>query len=254
MPSVAEGREVHDVDWKSELQRALRPYGIDFVDLPDEVKRVLENRQRFTIVEGENPIDFYRGRIDAQNLIQKVLRHDQSTLAVQQMKIYAIHNGITQNDREPLQLEAIKSYPGLEGPYVHRIPDELLDEDGVTQTTIQGGTQLPGRLILWTSEHNMPARHKVLRPRWRLSYRSSREMLGSKSVSEIAPATPGAIQSLEQSIRFCRNWTNVWTSDVKNRDCSSSNHEEDAITPDDQMPNGYAQFFALRRERAGQRH
>lgn len=38
----------------------------------------------------------------------------------------------------------------------------------------------------------MPARHKVLRPRWRLSYRSSREMLGSKSVSEIAPATPGA--------------------------------------------------------------
>src|ERR1051325_3793235 len=44
----------------------------------------------------------------------------------------------------------------------------------------------------------------------------------------------------------------VWTADVKNCDCSSSNREEDAITSDDQMPNGNTQFFALRRERKSQ--
>jgi len=107
-------------------------------------------------------------------------------------KAIAIHNGITENDGSPLQLEAITPYPSLEGSYVHEIPDELRDEDEVAQSTTQGGTKPSGRLILWTSEHNMPARHKVLKPRWKLSYRSGHEMLGSKTISEIAPATPGA--------------------------------------------------------------
>jgi hypothetical protein len=44
----------------------------------------------------------------------------------------------------------------------------------------------------------------------------------------------------------------VWTADVKNRDCFSSNREEDAITYDDQMPNRNTQLFALRRERTTQ--
>lgn len=192
VPSVAAGREVHDVDWRSELQRVLLGYGLEFEDLPSECRKALERRQRFTVVEGENPVDLYRGRIDVQNLIQRILRHDQSTLAVQQMRIYAIHNGVTQNDSKPLELEAILPYPGLEGPFIYEIPAELRDEDGVTQPTTQGGTKPAGRLLLWTSEHNMPARHKVLRPRWKLSYRSSQDMLGSKSISEIAPATPGA--------------------------------------------------------------
>jgi hypothetical protein len=192
MPSVAEGREVHDVDCKNELQRALVPYGLEFDDLPAEFKRVFERRQRFTLVEGENPVDFFRGRIDAQNLIQKVLRHDQTMLAVQQTKIYAIHNGITLNAGRPLELEAIRPYPGLEGPFISEIPDELVDEDGVAQSTTQGGTKARGRLILWSSEHNMPARHKVLRPRWKLSYSAGPQMLGSKSISELVPGTPGA--------------------------------------------------------------
>jgi hypothetical protein len=192
MPSMAEGREVHEVDWKTELQRSLQPFGLEIEDLPNEIKTVLDRRRRFTLVEGEDPVDLYRGRIDAQGLLQKVLRHDQSTLAVQQMRVYAIYNGITQNEGKPLELESIRPYPGLEGPYICEIPDELLDEDGVPQSTTQGGTKPRGRLILWTSEYNMPARHKVLKPRWKLSYRAGHQMLGSKSISEIAPATPGA--------------------------------------------------------------
>ena len=192
MPSVAEGREVHDVDSKTELQRALIWYGLEFEDLPGEFRKVLERRQRFTLVEGENPVYFFRGRIDAENLIQRALRHDQTTLAIQQMRIYAIHNGVTLHDGRPLELEAIPPYPGLEGPFIYQIPEELVDEDGVTQSTTQGGTKPRGRLILWSSEHNMPARHKVLRPRWKLSYRAGPQMLGYKSISEIAPGTPGA--------------------------------------------------------------
>ncbi|HUS13137.1 MAG TPA: hypothetical protein VMZ30_21880 [Pyrinomonadaceae bacterium] len=192
MPSVAEGREVHDVDCKSELQRALAPYGLEFDDLPGDFRKVVERRQRFTLVEGEKPVDSYRGRIDAQTLIPKVLRHDQTMLAVQQTKIYAIHNGVTLNVGKPLELEAIHPYPGLEGPFIYEIPEELVDEDGVAQSTTQGGTKARGRLILWSSEHNMPARHKVLRPRWKLSYSAGPQMLGSKSISELAPGTPGA--------------------------------------------------------------
>jgi hypothetical protein len=44
----------------------------------------------------------------------------------------------------------------------------------------------------------------------------------------------------------------VWTADVKNRDRSSSNRKEDAITSDDQLPNGNTQLFALQRERTSQ--
>jgi hypothetical protein len=192
VPSIAEGREVHEVDWKTELQRALQPYKLGIEDLPNELKRALERRQSFTLVEGEEPEGLYHGRIDAPSLLQKVVRHDQSTLAVEQMRIYAIHNGITQNNGKPLALESIRPYPGLEGPYIHEIPDELLDEDGVLQSSTQGGTKSLGRLILWTSEHNMPVHRKKLKPRWKLSYRAGHQMLGSKSVSEIVPATPGA--------------------------------------------------------------
>ena len=44
----------------------------------------------------------------------------------------------------------------------------------------------------------------------------------------------------------------VWTADLKNRDCSSSNREEGAITSCDQMPDGNTQLFALGRERTSQ--
>lgn len=192
MPSVAEGREVHDVDCESELKRNLLCFGLEYSDLPSDFRKALERRQRFTLVEGQSPVNSYHGKIDAPSLIQRVLRHDQTTLAIQQMRIYAIHNGVTLNEGKPLELEAIRPYPGLEGPFVFEIPEELVDDDGVPQSTTQGDTKPRGRLILSTSEYNMPARHKVLKPRWKLSYRAGQQMLGSKIISEIAPGTPGA--------------------------------------------------------------
>ena len=151
MPSVAEGREVHEVDCESELRRVLVSYGLEFTDLPNEFRKALNRRQRFTVVEGEDPVNVFRGRIDALSLLQRVLRHDQTTLAIQQIRIYAIHNGLTLNNGRPLELEAIAPYPGLEGPFISEIPEELIDDDGINQSTTQGGTKPRGRLLLYTS-------------------------------------------------------------------------------------------------------
>src|SRR6266404_4941344 len=191
IPSVAEGREVRDVDWSVELQRALEPYGLEPTDLPSEVQESIRRRRCFTLVEGNDPTGLSRGRIEAPALLARVLRHEQSTLALQQMRVYAIQNVLTMNEGKPLTLHAIRASPGLEGPFIHAIPAELPDDDGVPQSTTQGGTKEPGRLILFTSKDNMPGRHKVLKPRWKLSYRAGHQMLGSKIMSEIAPATPG---------------------------------------------------------------
>lgn len=66
------------------------------------------------------------------------------------------------------------------------------------------------------------------------------------------------MKTLEESItqwkldQTVSSGISVWTADVKNRDCSSSNREEDAITSDDQMPDGNTQLFALWGERTSQ--
>jgi hypothetical protein len=191
MPSVSEGCQVSGAHWKTELERALIGYDMEFGELPVEVRRVLEKRQRFTLVEGEAPVNLFRGRVPL-DLIDKVLRHDQSTLAVEQMKIFAFHNARPLNDCRPLTLEIIPPYPGLEGPFVFDIPSDLPDEDGVIQSTTIGNTKPTGRLTLYTSRRNMYMAHKQLRPRWKMSYRAGHQMLGAKSIAEIAPAAPGA--------------------------------------------------------------
>lgn len=75
---------------------------------------------------------------------------------------------------------------------------------------------------------------------------------------EIKPFKYEDYESAEKSItqwkldQTISSGIGVWTADVKNRDRSSSNREEDAITSDDKMPNGNTQLFALRRERTSQ--
>lgn len=56
----------------------------------------------------------------------------------------------------------------------------------------EGGTKQKGRLMLHTSLENMPNAYKNLRPRWQVIYRTRHQMIGSKPVSELAPATAGA--------------------------------------------------------------
>jgi len=192
IPDTASGRGLPVSSWEYEIADALEPYGLVFADLPKDVQAAIRARGAFTLVEGTAPSEFYRGRIDAEDLVQKVLRHDQSTLAVQQMRLYAIHNGRPLNSGKPLELEVIAPYPGFEQPLVYEIPGQLPDDSGVIQSTTLDDARSKGRVILYTSNENMDRAYKKLRPRWKVTYRADSEMIGSKAVSELVPSTPGS--------------------------------------------------------------
>jgi hypothetical protein len=186
-------REVPITSIKAELDAVLVPYGMTVTDLPDELWTAIRDRESFTLVEGEEPVGLlYKCRIDHEDLVAKVLRHEQSTLAIQQLRLYAFHNGQRLNQGKPLELPRIDPYPALEGPFVYEIPQELKLAGGEKVTTTEGGKRAIGRLILNTSRANMYSAHKNLKPRWRISYRTQHQMIGSKAVSELTPSTPGA--------------------------------------------------------------
>jgi hypothetical protein len=150
-------------------------------------------RQAFTLVEGELPSELYKGRIDAEDLVAKVVRHDQSTLSLEQVDFFVVHNGRLLNEGKKLSLFPITPYPGLESPAVHAIPAELPLDNGQMVSTNENSSKENGRLILHTSMENMPIAYKNLKPRWQITYRTRHQMIGSKPVGELAPATPGAV-------------------------------------------------------------
>ncbi len=192
VPDAASGREVPIAVVEVELQRALEPYGLDPQDLPPEALEAILRRNAFTLVEGTEPLEFYNGQIDAEELIRRTVRHDQSTLALQQVRIYAMHNGAALEDGKPLRLPEIPPYPELEGPFVHPIPEELPLTDGQVVSTTENGARPKGRLLLFTSSEHMYYAYKNLRPRWKMTYRTTHQMVGSKRISDLAPNTPGA--------------------------------------------------------------
>jgi hypothetical protein len=192
MPNISNGRDVEISSFDSELARVLHPYGISANDLPPRVRAAITSRQAFTLVEGEQPVGLYKGRIDAEDLIIKVGRHEQSTLSLEQVDFFVIHNGRLLNDGKKLMLPPITPYPELESPVVHDIPPELPLDNGEMVSTNERGSKENGRLLLHTSAENMPSAYRSLKPRWQVTYRTRHQMIGSKSMAELAPATPGA--------------------------------------------------------------
>jgi hypothetical protein len=192
MPSSAAGCNLPNVSWRAELQRALKPYALALENVPAELQQALRHRKAFTLVEGVDPIGFCKGKIDAEDLVLRILRHEQSTLAAQQMRLYAAHNGRLLNAGKFLGLEEIAAFPGFDDPRVFEIPETLPDANGAPHSTTMRGKRPAGRLILYTSRENMPNAYRRLRPRWKVSYRTSQQMIGSKQVSELAPNIPGA--------------------------------------------------------------
>lgn len=192
IPSLAAGRDVEISSFDAELRTALKPYGIAIDDLPLGARAAVIARQAFTLVEGEEPIGMYKGRIDADDLIAKVIRHEQSTLCLEQVDVFAFHNSRLLNEGKKLVLPPIAPYPDLESPFIHEIPEQLPLETGQLVSTTESGTKDRGRLTLHTSMDNMPNAYKNLRPRWQIVYRTRHQMIGAKSVGELVPATPGA--------------------------------------------------------------
>jgi hypothetical protein len=192
MPNLAGGRDVEISSFDAELRHALEPYGLSTADLPGPLRTAIAARKSFTLVEGEIPVGLYKGQIDADEFISKVVRHEQSTLCLEQVEVFAIHNGRMLNEGKKLELPPIIPYPGIDSPVVHEIPDQLDLDNGQAVSTTEGGTKPKGRLILHTSLENMPNAYRNLRPRWQVVYRTRHQMIGAKLVSELTPATPGA--------------------------------------------------------------
>ncbi len=191
IPDAVSGRELEVSSWEAELRASLQPYDCRIEELPKQLKDAIVSGQRFTLAEGVDPKDIYKGKFYPDDLIHKLLRHDQSTLAVQQLKLYAIHNGKLLNNGAALELEPIPPYPGFEQPVVHDIPETIPDDAGRLQSTTLDGSRRRGRVILHTSRENMCRKYKELRSRWKISYRTGGNMVGTKSVSELVPNTPG---------------------------------------------------------------
>jgi hypothetical protein len=192
IPSLVAGREVEISSFQAELRTALQPFDVTVDDLPEPVRAAIGARTAFTLVEGVDPKGLYKGRIDAEDLIAKVVRHEQSTLCLEQVDFFVMHNGRLRNDGKRLRLPLITPYPGLESPLLFEIPDQLPLDNGQMISTTEGGTRERGQLTLHTSAENMPNAYRNLRPRWQVIYRTRHQMIGSKPVSEIAGATPGA--------------------------------------------------------------
>jgi hypothetical protein len=192
IPSIADGRDVEISSFDAELNKVLNLYGVSFNDLPHRVRAAISDRQAFTLVEGENPTDLYKGRIDSDDLIAKVVRHEQSTLSLEQVDFYVFHNGRLLNEGKKLVLPPITPYPGLDSPVIHAIPTELPLDNRQMVSTNDNGAKENGRLTLHTSMENMPNAYKNLKPRWQIIYRTRHQMIGAKPISDLAPATPGA--------------------------------------------------------------
>jgi hypothetical protein len=192
VPDASSGREVPISSVNVELRHVLEAYGLEPDDLPDQVQHAIFGREAFTLVEGVEPLNMYRGQIDVDELIRRTVRHEQSTLALQQVQVYALHNGVPVENGKALSLPPIPAYPELEGPFVFEVPDELPLSDGERVSTTEGEIRPRGRLILMTSQDHMQYAYKNLRPRWKMSYRTTHQMIGSKPISDFAPNTPGA--------------------------------------------------------------
>src|SRR5919109_1321718 len=194
IPSVAHARDAEIGSWEDELREALAPYSVRFEDLPERVREAIADRQSFTLVEGEEPCGLGKGRIDADDLIQKVVRNEQSTLCLEQVDFYAIHNGRPANNDRKLKLPPIPPWPDIPSPIAVEIPEHLPLANGKLISTTNGGTRDRGRLVLNTSAKNMPAGYKHLRPRWKITYRTKHQVIGAKPISEFFAAPPPGAQ------------------------------------------------------------
>src|SRR3989344_559771 len=193
IPSKNEGNNygLNSSQWgEDELLSELQKFGTDIGSLPTEVKNTIHERKSFTMVTGSDPIDWENR--DVKLFLKKVIRQPQSTLAIEQIRFYVIHNGQLLFKGKPLKLEEITHHPNFKKPIVYDIPEIILTKDGdqVNTTKSSSGKHDIGKLTLYTSKENMAASYATLKPRWVVTYKTKYEVVGEKAVPEII-STPG---------------------------------------------------------------
>src|SRR3989344_4461963 len=118
-----EEKDIKINDWKECLvDNLFSLYNASWADLPKEVKKALENRKSFTLVTGDNPIDWAEGKANIKNLVKQIIRHPQTQRSIQEVNFYVIHNGKLLF-KDSLELEKIDPYPKFEKPIEYDIPE-----------------------------------------------------------------------------------------------------------------------------------
>ena len=57
-------------------------------------------RKAFTLVEGQSPVGFYKDRIDTEELVSKIVRHEQATLCLEQVGFFVFPDQIALYGRD----------------------------------------------------------------------------------------------------------------------------------------------------------
>lgn len=181
IPNIAEGKNAPIKSFMDELSSILKPYELNFHDLPDDIKDALTERNAFTLVEGIHP-KRYDDKIPAEILIEKIVKNPQALLPLENLKVYVAHNGELINNGKILTIETLQPYSGFETRRVLEIPESLPDEHKNLQSTTANGTKPKGSLILYTSRKDISKR---LKNRWTITYETKTEIVGTISVGEI---------------------------------------------------------------------
>ncbi len=199
IPNKKEGKNCKISEWDYKLLSELQNFNANIANLPTEVRNTIYDRKSFTIVCGSNPVEWENK--DINSFLKRIIKQSQSTLAIEQVKFYVIHNGKLLWRGKPLKLEDITPHPKFKEPIIYDIPKTLLTRDGnqVNTTKSPSGIHAPGRIILYTSKENMEASHVVLKPRWAVTYKTRYEIVGQKTMPEIisAPGTHFIYASVE---------------------------------------------------------
>mgnify|MGYP001094847492 CR=1 FL=1 len=182
IPNREKGQNT-SVEFIDELAQVLKPYGLTFHDLPGEIREALTQRKAFTLVEGVLP-KRYENSIPSQDILEKIIKQSQALLPLEQLNIYAYHNANILNKGKPLKIDPLPPYKGFDSPREIEIPESLPDEKSIVQSTTFGGKKRKGILTLKTSQKDISKR---LKHRWNITYRTSQEVVGKISVSEILP-------------------------------------------------------------------
>ncbi|MBI2176682.1 hypothetical protein HYU40_05055 [Candidatus Woesearchaeota archaeon] len=192
IPDTTKAKDCLISSWEDMLVEQLKDYDFGLSDLPSEIRKALNDRKAFTLVQGIEPLN-WEEKPDINFFIKKVLKKSQATLPVQQIKFYAIHNGKLLFDGNPLQLEQIPPYLGFEGPFEYEIPASLKNpENNKGVSTTKNGKYNQGKIVLFTSKDSMESNFVRLKPRWKVTYKTKFETVGQKDISEVAPTVPGS--------------------------------------------------------------
>lgn len=164
-PDRTKGRRFPVSSKESLLSDALKPFKVDWSEMPGEIHRAFAAGNGFTIVKGVNPKDLNRGRFSSASLLNDLGGHAQMIQVLQEAQVYFIVDGRPLKNGWPLTLEPIEPLEGGEEPRQFSIPDEVIDPNsGEKVSTTKDGNFKKGTLTLYTSKKSMawnPPRHQI---------------------------------------------------------------------------------------------